>query len=52
MYENGEIYQGEFRKDLREGKGIIFKDNKEIYNGEFKNDKPINFNEKEKANNE
>ena len=46
VYENGEIYKGEFKNDLREGKGVIFKDNKEIYKGEFKNDKPIDFNEK------
>ena len=43
MYKNGEIYQGQFKNDVREGKGIIYKNNKEIYNGEFKNDMPINF---------
>ena len=36
-YNNGDIYEGEFKNDKKEGKGKIIYKNGEIYEGEFKN---------------
>ena len=39
IYENGEYYIGQFKNDLKHGKGIIFYENGNIkYDGEFIND--------------
>ena len=43
FYNNGDIYEGDFHKNKREGQGVIFRNNKEIFRGEFKNDEPVNF---------
>ena len=42
IYENGEEYIGEFKNNLRNGKGILYynkNDNRDRYEGEWKNDK-------------
>ena len=37
-YKNGDIYEGEWKKDFREGKGIMKYKIGDIYEGEWKND--------------
>jgi hypothetical protein len=38
-YKDGQlIYEGEFKNDLKHGKGNLYKDEQLIYEGEFKND--------------
>ena len=37
-YKNGDIYKGEWKNDLKEGKGIMKYNNGDIYKGEWKND--------------
>ena len=37
-YENGDKYEGEFKNNLKEGKGIMNYNNGDIYDGEWKND--------------
>ena len=39
---NGDIYEGEFKNNVREGKGKIFLANGEIKEKIFRNDRPIN----------
>ena len=36
-WNNGDIYEGDWKNDKREGKGIMFKKNGDIYEGEWKN---------------
>ena len=36
---NGERYEGDFRNDNREGKGIMYWNNGNIYDGEWRNDR-------------
>ena len=38
-YNNGDKYDGEWKNDLREGKGIMKYNNGDIYDGYWKNDK-------------
>ena len=37
-YDNGDIYEGEFKNDLKEGYGIFYNSNGDRYEGEWKND--------------
>jgi len=37
--ENGDKYEGDWKDDLKNGKGVIYYANGEIYDGEWKNDK-------------
>jgi hypothetical protein len=38
-YKNGDLYDGEFKKGLKDGSGIYkFKPGLRVYQGEFKND--------------
>ena len=37
-WNNGDRYEGEYKNDNREGKGIMFYNNGKIENGEWKND--------------
>ena len=38
MYiNNGDIYEGDFKNDERNGKGIIYYNDDDIYEGEVKN---------------
>jgi hypothetical protein len=38
-YDNGDIYEGEFKNCKRNGHGIFKFSNGDFYEGEFKNDK-------------
>ena len=38
-YKNGDRYEGEWKNDDREGKGILYYKNGDRYDGEWKNDK-------------
>ena len=38
IYNNGDKYEGGFKNDLKEGKGIYYYNNGNKYEGEFKND--------------
>ena len=37
-YNNGDRYEGDFKNDKREGKGIMYHNNGDRYEGDFKND--------------
>ena len=37
-YNNGDRYEGEYKNDKREGKGIMYYNNGKIENGDWKND--------------
>ena len=39
MYENGDKYEGEFRDNKKEGRGILYYKNGNRFEGEFRNDK-------------
>ena len=38
-YNSGDRYEGEFKNDIREGKGIMYYNNGKIENGDWKDDK-------------
>ena len=38
-YNNGDVYEGEWKNDLREGKGKMYYSNGNVYEGEWKNDR-------------
>ena len=38
VYANGDIYEGEWKNDLREGRGVLKFSNGDFYEGEWKND--------------
>ena len=38
-YANKDIYEGEWRKDLKDGEGTLKYHNGDVYDGEFKKDK-------------
>ena len=40
-YNNGDKYEGEFKNNLKEGKGIMIYNNGDKYDGEFKNNEII-----------
>ena len=37
-YNNGDLYNGEWKNDLKEGEGTIKYNNGDIYDGNWKND--------------
>ena len=42
VYNNGDVYEGEWKKSMKEGKGIYYYKNGEegsVYEGEFHEDK-------------
>ena len=39
MYENGDTYEGEWKKGMIEGKGKFIAKNGDAYEGQWKNDK-------------
>ena len=50
-YEDGEKYEGEWKKNLKDGKGILIYKNKEIIEGFWKNDILVSNNLSEEKNN-
>lgn len=43
VYPNGDIYEGEWKRDKKEGKGEFFDSNGNKYEGEWKNDELYRF---------
>ena len=39
MFQNGNYYEGEFRRGMMEGKGVYTWKDGRVYEGEFKNNK-------------
>ena len=42
-FDNGDIYEGEFKNGLKHGKGILTTRNNRSYEGDWENDKPHGF---------